>query len=1356
MPIEFLEEQAGTTPGGGGGTIEFLDEMSPEKGLAEIQRSGPASTLEYLDQKYAANQELSFDEWKTRRDLVDRLDFFDRHVGRNARSVWNGMKGLHGIVVGAMDEMLSASLEYMDPDKRYGVPEFLAQQKRMGSTVAEAGLLGATNFTDLVEGVVRSIGNGFDEYGQFTQEEVDQGGYAAYKERLKARQYQQKLREQSVLGTVAGGAAAVAGSETPGAVQRGVRENVMTNVAELGSFLTPTDPTNLIPFGVGARANAVGRGALRAGSATAEKVAMGANALGRAMDVGHHAERLIRRVVPEISDAAAARIRKWGSGLAWSGASAAAIGADDGTVLDTVAKAYALGRTGFAALDKGGQFAAALGRHAAQGPRIQSTLKRVARDPGVPAWAAKAASALERAGGTTAARAGRAGALGAGTGAAVGGGLTALTDAEETEVAEAIGGGLAAGGVLGVAGAVFNQLTGRDQAMRIDAERMLLAESIRARNGDEAAKAFYGLPVAEQLAIGQISALLGPHGSVEVLPADQFAARAGSAAAGVHIEPQGNGGLGAVVINADAQRPKGVTALHEFSHALAMRQNPEELTAIVKAAVAPEALAKYEEAYLDRHLAGRRPAPRSTETQFDEMGFEVRNETGRSDPEEAAAAREAAKKEIARSLGEDWLIHEYWAEKGGELLAGADLVKTAETGEWEPAAARNLRAQQSVLRSAGVLFDANGKPVAGQFWTPDTLSEAGEAALGGLLARYLKDLADYAPGVTSEATKLADADSGKGPALNLGKNGELAAETPQLKGAFRDTTGGGKESDFAKVTKDGKVELKSPAEINRMERERSSLLGQLFPRNGQRAERSDPLVAFRKRDDGADEISGSVMPDAFFKSDAFPEDVKKRVKLFQELMAAPGGETARMWYHQIGSGSNWAAAVRKRLGNVRATRRELRPISFLVSQAGNLGLRALDMVKLKARLNEASQAGKLDMWAGNPDLFISDLKTMLANWDSGRPGETGIGAAKHAAILDMLGKDDTRQGIIKTFRVDRMADVEPTGHTGYTFDYGKFKRRESPDDPRMARRRAGQRQRIGNLDAYRDRTDGADLTGGRRWGIGWDDVYGESGLAQGVERIDQEGSRGVSQPVAGGARPGRTGSGGAAPSTGAGVTVGGRRLAGRSAAEAARLLAGEFGNSDKGPSEPFTELAKLRRAQEAWIEKEFGTEEPQLLYDWVEATVDADMRRDGFEHDVYFPGDGERVVKATKRNTYGIMGDQTPASYLRRQALLNHLWPELDFRFHGIAKTPGERRTGMTSMRRIRGAHPEPTKLVEWLKDRGWKRAGISDYEHDILNIRISDAHNQNWIERPDGKMIPIDIGIELIDQDSPIGKLKK
>jgi hypothetical protein len=139
----------------------------------------------------------------------------------------------------------------------------------------------------------------------------------------------------------------------------------------------------------------------------------------------------------------------------------------------------------------------------------------------------------------------------------------------------------------------------------------------------------------------------------------------------------------------------------------------------------------------------------------------------------------------------------------------------------------------------------------------------------------------------------------------------------------------------------------------------------------------------------------------------------------------------------------------------------------------------------------------------------------------------------------------------------------------------------------------------------------------------------------------------------------------------------------------------------------------------------------------------------GSEHYVvrYRAGGKNRVLKATIPGKFGRY-EYTPTIYLNSLRLLNEFVPALDIRIHGIRVASDTRPSIVTSMQYIKGRHPHPKQIENYLFRLGWEhfddRSETLDFRHKKSDQIIRDAHPRNWVyQTSSDSMVPIDISIE-------------
>jgi hypothetical protein len=152
------------------------------------------------------------------------------------------------------------------------------------------------------------------------------------------------------------------------------------------------------------------------------------------------------------------------------------------------------------------------------------------------------------------------------------------------------------------------------------------------------------------------------------------------------------------------------------------------------------------------------------------------------------------------------------------------------------------------------------------------------------------------------------------------------------------------------------------------------------------------------------------------------------------------------------------------MGAVRAIQRETVPFGWQVTKQNHLLAASLDLNAFRASAMKAINKGELGIFNNDMKQVEADLKTYLANHRSGMPGEATIGQQKRDTLNGLIGTGTAVQraanplyaelnpkGSIRTWRIDRLNNAQPSGRTGYFFDYDKINNNRMPQQiPREA------------------------------------------------------------------------------------------------------------------------------------------------------------------------------------------------------------------------------------------------------------------------------------------------------------------
>jgi hypothetical protein len=176
------------------------------------------------------------------------------------------------------------------------------------------------------------------------------------------------------------------------------------------------------------------------------------------------------------------------------------------------------------------------------------------------------------------------------------------------------------------------------------------------------------------------------------------------------------------------------------------------------------------------------------------------------------------------------------------------------------------------------------------------------------------------------------------------------------------------------------------------------------------------------------------------------------------------GEVFNVWYQAVGTGSgkdSWTTTAKRLMGNFKASNRDFKPLSWQVSKEGNLLATVLDVSATLRKAVRWQSEGKLnELWGGDLNAFRVDMEQYLRNHADGKNGDNLIGMEKKKSLNAFFGvtagaakafnplkaslRGDDRKSLVKSFRIDRMQNVKPTGQSNFWFDYEKQRRNLSP------------------------------------------------------------------------------------------------------------------------------------------------------------------------------------------------------------------------------------------------------------------------------------------------------------------------
>jgi hypothetical protein len=705
-----------------------------------------------------------------------------------------------------------------------------------------------------------------------------------------------------------------------------------------------------------------------------------------------------------------------------------------------------------------------------------STLKRVAQDAGNPEALRRVARFADRAGVTTAARLAddvTSGAVAAG----ITGAPFAALQPDAERAGEVLGGIMALGGVAGVAGSVA-----RRGATEADADIARMMADVYAVGGN--VDAFSALPHASLDRMAAMQGVLA--GKVDFVPlkADEYrmnkdvSATGGELAAGLFLEKDANG-RARVFINLDARKSAGgvdAIAPHEIGHAILTSnvldgQPRNDLRNLVNQQYGPDGVTARGREYVGRLVdadinngtTGELPQV-LTEQEFRDF------ESGNKSAADISKARKLEPAERERLINEryeelsqrsiergedalDWARDEIIAETFASEAPAIDFRAIRRDAAFPRLAESMLATGGRVLEMMGVRLDSGtGKMLD----NPSVLFRDNPLFQDRIMQKRVKE---YVRAYDQFLTGLEEAGSATPRGVELARSSrpEDLARSTHVK--LRDEGRGVLENDFLFQKPDGTYAYKPQPIINAAEANRAAQIKTLYD-----AKKFVPVnsTEFGKRKvNGREVIGGPVLPPQFDLFTQFPQHVRQFARGMEASRAE--GESWNIDYNAIGTGSSGRYRITN-MGAVRAIQRETVPFGWQVTKQNHLLAASLDLNAFRSSAMKAINKGELGIFNNDMKQVEADLKTYLANHRNGMPGEATIGQQKRDTLNGLIGTGTAVQraanplyaelnpkGSIRTWRIDRLNDAQPSGRTGYFFDYDKINNNRMPQQiPREA------------------------------------------------------------------------------------------------------------------------------------------------------------------------------------------------------------------------------------------------------------------------------------------------------------------
>jgi hypothetical protein len=298
----------------------------------------------------------------------------------------------------------------------------------------------------------------------------------------------------------------------------------------------------------------------------------------------------------------------------------------------------------------------------------------------------------------------------------------------------------------------------------------------------------------------------------------------------------------------------------------------------------------------------------------------------------------------------------------------------------------------------------------------------------------------------------------RGTQISVDGSAESARRSTHTK--LRANENGILENDLIYIDQNGTAQWKSQGVLDQQERGRSAQVGQLYDKNKIVAPNSAEF-GLRRTGGGRTIISGPTLPAKFDVLRWFPKHVREMARMLEA--SRDRGASHIFDYNTIGTGEGGRYRVINR-GDVQAILREGAFLGWEATKAGHLKAVIMDLNAFRAAAMKAINKGELGIFNNDMAQVHADLLVYLSNHKAGLPGEATIGQQKRDMLNGLIGTgtavqrdinplytDLNPRGSVRTFRIDRVNDITPTGRDGYHFDYDKIKNNRMPQQiPREA------------------------------------------------------------------------------------------------------------------------------------------------------------------------------------------------------------------------------------------------------------------------------------------------------------------
>lgn len=668
-----------------------------------------------------------------------------------------------------------------------------------------------------------------------------------------------------------------------------------------------------------------------------------------------------------------------------------AIGSPTLSTVSAVTTPIALGAD---VADKTAQLSGSILENLTQSSQI-SSLERIARDTTKAPWMRKAAQALDASGGSTIGALGYDIAQGVGIGGTTGFGIGLATGQNSEDIGKSIG----TGGFLGGVSHPIGSLLGKDNRLANEREADL-NKYIESHEGD-----LSNVPKPILQAAADREILGGGQLKIRFEDPENLQKDFGSSNS---MAMQNKDGTTSIFLNKDQVINNPKTIDHEFGHAIYNSPiiDKTSVNSTLLSILGEDGIKVKELEY----------AKRSLESQ------------GVENPSESQIAGEV--NNLKTTAGWDYAFKEIFADSIMDQSAGKSLSNLKKMGGFiqgfpeSQFAQKILSAKKQFLESVGVKFadDGSGKLLKNTIKDPRIQSMARD---------YIDDFQKFRSGIQNAKIRSLEDSGARVPSKEL-----LAHPATR---------------DFLTKTDDkGRIVLKTDKELKaedlNRKKELQDIVNALPEKQKSLTDQAGNVlpddIAFGKRlTDKGIEISGKVgAADLIKNAKTFSPEMKISAKLAEEAMSK--GDVMDFWYRN---------AIKNR-GNVKVSKRQAAPWTMGMSKNENLFVRAIDLNDLDTHVRNLQSQDKLGIFNNDLNQFYSDFEKLRQNHEQGNLGSNGIGDGKYQFFRGLFNFTDqygniapsAKNGFIKAFRIDRMANPKLAGKSGYGIDYYKMKTNQLP------------------------------------------------------------------------------------------------------------------------------------------------------------------------------------------------------------------------------------------------------------------------------------------------------------------------